>query len=235
MKPDDKGAQAIQREQALRYRDQKIVRQDLDLKRWPRNRFEAICRFAPGGNTVLDVGCGNGLVLYNLRHKYQRLVGVELSPVRAAHAKEMLQGLDAEVVVDSAERLSFPDGTFDSVVWADVIEHVVDAVSAARQLYRLLTQGGYLITTTPNVCSLRRRLLMLRGRFPWTSGGLCTEQGRLIDGGHVHYFTYGILESIYRDVGFTDLERFGIGRLGRLHHVYPPLLSSTVVLRCRRP
>ena len=138
-------------------------------------------------------------------------------------------------MVHSAETLPFPDETFDTVVWADVIEHVVDAVSAVRQLHRVLKTGGCLVSTTLNICSLRRRLLMLAGKFPWTSGGLCTEEGRLLDGGHLHYFTYGVLESLYRDIGFVRFERFGIGRLGRLHQLYPAVLSSTVVLRCQRP
>ena len=83
----------------------------------------------------------------------------------------MLQGLEAEIAVQSAESLSFPDATFDTVIWVDVIEHVVDAVSAARELHRVLAPGGCLIVTTPNVCSLHRRLLMFAGRFPWTSEG----------------------------------------------------------------
>jgi ubiquinone/menaquinone biosynthesis C-methylase UbiE len=146
----------------------------------------------------------------------------------------MLEGLPAEIVVHSAEKLPFPDASFGTVVWVDTIEHVMDAVAAARELYRVLVPAGCLVVTTPNVCSLRRRLLMLAGQFPWTSGGLCTEEGRLLDGGHFHYFNYGTVESICRDVGFRRIERFGIGRLGRLHHLWPSLLSSTVVLRCWR-
>jgi SAM-dependent methyltransferase len=234
MKPTASHDDAISREQALRYRDEKAVRQDLSLGRWPRNRYEAAGWFAPGGDAVLDVGCGNGHVLYNLRHRYRRLAGVEISPVRAAHAREMLRGLEAEILVHTAEALPFPDESFGTVVSTDVIEHIVDAVTAARELHRVLAPGGCLVVTTPNVCSLRRRLVMLAGKFPWTSEGPCTEDGRLLDGGHFHYFTYGTVESICRDVGFVRCERFGIGRLGRLHQVYPPLLSSTVVLRCWR-
>ena len=95
MKSEDAETRAIEREQALRYRDHAVARRDLDLTRWPRNRFEAACRLAPGGDAVLDVGCGDGLVLYNLHGKYPRLVGVELSPLRVEHAQEMLQGLEA--------------------------------------------------------------------------------------------------------------------------------------------
>ena len=51
-------------------------RWDLNLDRWPHNRLEACALSAPPGERVLDIGCGNGLLLYNVRDKFDELCGI---------------------------------------------------------------------------------------------------------------------------------------------------------------
>lgn len=204
---------------------------------WPRNRHEALLFLArQSKGRVLDVGCGNGSVLYYLRQYFDELCGVELSALRADSARRLLQRTDARFDIRSGnieEGLEWPDNYFDVIVSADVIEHVVDIWSAAAEMARLIRPGGTLICSTPNIAYLPRRLALLMGRFPSTAGddeGFSVRDGELYDGGHLHYFTYSTLERLFARNGVEIIRRFGFGRLGRLHNLCPQLLSGAVCI-----
>ena len=207
--------------------------------RWPRTRKEACVYFATGGERVLDVGCGSGVVLYNLRDRYAELCGIELSEQRVATARATLEGLPARIESGNIEQgIDFPDGHFDTIVVSDVIEHVVNVWSATAEMSRLLAPGGRIVLTTPNVAELRRRLTLLAGRFPSTSqadeGFATRTPNELLDGGHLHYFTYSMLEKLFARYDFDRVEGYGIGKLGRVHNWLPSLLSSCCLVVASR-
>ena len=214
----------------------------IDLKdiqvNWPRNREEALIKWVGSGKRLLEIGFGPGHVLYNLRNRFEELYGVELSSCRAEKAKDAFQDAgvaNVQVTTGNIEDgLDFPDGYFDCIVWADVIEHVMNLWAAMKEIRRLLRKGGCLLTTTPNIAELRRRLKLLFGTFPSTSGGnegIDVRKGELFDGGHVHYFTFSMLGKLYRKYEFEPLHRYGFGRLGHLHNLWPSLLSSAVCVK----
>ena len=189
---------------------------------------------------MLEIGCGRGEVLAALAPHVERVVGTELSQVRAQRVRRDLAHLPNWRILtgtseDLAETAAPP---FDCIVWADVIEHVVDVLAVFRDIARLAKPGGFLVTVTPNVASLKRRLALARGRFPSTSGsdeGFGMPEGEMFDGGHVHYFTFRSVERLHREHGFdADVARLGFGRFGRLHDLWPTLLSGGVAARSRR-
>lgn len=217
------------------YRAKAPNRRELDRTHWPRNRAEACVHFAPGGGRVLDVGCGSGLLLYNLRHDYKQLYGIELSRQRVETARQTLAGLPAEVERANIEHdLDIEDGYFDTIILSDVIEHIVDLWPAMESVTRLLRPGGRVVVTTPNIASWRRRLSLLMGVFPSTAAadeGFATRTPReLHDKGHVHYFTFSMLHRLFARYGYARVEDHGIGRLGRVHDWWPSLLSSACVV-----
>ena len=57
----------------------------------------------------------------------------------------------------------------------------------------------------------------------------------LFDGGHLHYFTFRSLSILLTRTGFEIEKRVGNGKLGRSHHLYPPLLSGGAQLVARKP
>jgi SAM-dependent methyltransferase len=193
------------------YANEPLGNVELRIGTWPKDRFEASVFFAGTGNSVLDVGCGNGIVLYNLRDKFRELHGIELSKERVDTAKRSLQGLNATVVQGNIEvGIDYDDEYFDAVI---------------------CSEGGRLLINTPNVASLYRRGELLLGRFPSTSAsneGFDTQsESELLDGGHLHYFTFSMLEKLYRQFGYSRIERFGFGDRGRFHNTFPSLLSPS--------
>lgn len=55
----------------------------------------------------------------------------------------------AEPVCADACRLPFPDGAFDVVTLFDVLEHIEDDATAAREALRVTRAGGWLLLSTP--------------------------------------------------------------------------------------
>ena len=199
---------------------------------WPRNRVAAIVAYAGEGGSVLDAGCGSGQLLFHLRHRFEKLIGLEYSGQRLAQAKVNLAELPFVGVQGSMEAMSeIETGSVDCVVSADTIEHVPDVYPAAGELFRVLRPGGRLVINTPNIAFIKKRALLLLGRFPSTSQsneGFGSDV--LFDGGHLHYFTFRSLALLLTRAGFKIEARVGYGRFGRLHDLYPPLLSGGVQL-----
>lgn len=208
---------------------------DLVLRRHPRRRDEAIFAVPGSGRVLLDIGCGNGGLLYAHRRRFTELVGLEFSAERLRQAKVNLAGLAVRLVQGTAESLEQIDsGSIDRIVTSDVIEHIPDVYAAVAEMRRVLKPGGLLIVNTPNVAYAKRRVQLLAGRFPSTSQaneGLGSDV--MFDGGHLHYFTYRSLRLLLQRRGFEVVGRLGYGRLGRVHAVYPPLTSVGVQLAAR--
>jgi SAM-dependent methyltransferase len=210
---------------------------DIPRYSWPVNRVESVVAFAGRGQSVLDVGCGNGHLLYQLRNQYAELHGLEYSPHRLEQARKNLSSLPFRGVVGSAEEmLEYPSDAFDCVVSADTIEHVPDVYRAAAELFRVLKPGGRLVINTPNIAFIKKRCLLLGGLFPSTSQkneGLGSDV--LFDGGHLHYFTFRSLGLVLDRAGFELISRVGFGRFGRVHNFWPTMLSGGVQWIAKKP
>lgn len=117
-----------------------------------RRRFDAFTgylHFPGAGARLLDIGCGNGTFLWNMRSLGWQVCGVEQDPLSAAQAQSA--GLD--VRVGSLQQQSLAAGSFDAITAFHVIEHLHDPVGTLRCSYKLLKPGGYMTLATPNLDS----------------------------------------------------------------------------------
>lgn len=102
---------------------------------------------------LLDLGCGTGGMLERLRPLGQA-VGLDLEPLALAFCRE--RGHD-KLVRGSATALPFRDNSFDFVLALDVLEHIADHETAAREIARVLAPGGHALITVPAYQSLWSR------------------------------------------------------------------------------
>ena len=103
------------------------------------------------GRSVLEVGCGTGLILERLSHLAERAVGVDLSPGMLEHARA--RGL--EVHEASATKLPFPDASFDVACSFKVLAHVREIEAAMMEMARVVKPGGRVVVEFYNAYSLR--------------------------------------------------------------------------------
>jgi SAM-dependent methyltransferase len=100
------------------------------------------------GERVLDLGSGAGtdsLVAAQMVGEQGRVTGIDMTPAMLAKARAAAAEMGAsnvEFVESEAERLPFPDGSFDVVVSNGVIDLIPDKDAVFSELFRVLTPGG---------------------------------------------------------------------------------------------
>jgi len=138
------------------------------------------------GQKVLDIACGDGLLLSALAKKGASVAGVDISEERVRKCRE--KGLDVSVVDIATELLPFQDSAFDVVIMLDVLEHLYAPEELLSEAVRVSKK--HIIISVPNFSSLPARLQVLFGKVP--------ENNRP-NKGHVYWFTYGNLMRMARE------------------------------------
>lgn len=104
------------------------------------------------GKSILDVGCGGGLMSEALAREGAKVTGLDASSPSIDVAREhaALSGLQIDYRVASAEGLAQGDEKFDAIVALEIVEHVADLKSFMAALGALLKPEGRLIVATLN-------------------------------------------------------------------------------------
>ena len=107
----------------------------------------------PYRGRILDVGCGTGSLMIHLVRRGYEVSGIDMSEDSVKRADELLRQYapTAKTMIKkgSADQIDFPDGMFDAVVAAEVLEHVEKDHVAVKEFYRVLKPQGLCIITVP--------------------------------------------------------------------------------------
>lgn len=140
--------------------------------------YRDITRHFPADTTLLDVGSGTGW----LADHFPNYTGLDVAPEAVAQAAE--KGRNVRLG-DLAEALPFEDGSFDSAVIKDVLEHVPDPAATLREVFRVVKPGGLVFASSPDA-----------QRWVWN------------DYTHRRPFTRKAFRMLFTDHGFT-VEKLG--------------------------
>jgi 2-polyprenyl-3-methyl-5-hydroxy-6-metoxy-1,4-benzoquinol methylase len=157
--------------------------------------------------TVLDVGCARGGGESAMRSRgAERICGIEIDEEYAAAARERYD----EVVTGSADGdLPWAEGTFDTILCYDVLEHTYDPWSIVRRLNSLLRRGGRLHVSLPNSRNLDFwKPLLMKGTFGYAPHGLR-------DVTHIRFFTRRDLVDMLEVAGFDVIRVDSTGGTSR--------------------
>ncbi len=154
------------------------------------------------GHRMLDLGCGGGRHAFEAARRGADVVALdageaEIRDVRAVFAAMAdageLDGAGRAVGLQGDARvLPFPDGAFDRVVAAEVLEHIPDDQRAMAELARVLRPGGVLAVTVP--------------RFgPEAVNWALSREYHDVPGGHVRIYRRSVLGRRLRAAGLRPL------------------------------
>jgi len=100
------------------------------------------------GDTLLDVGCSDGLLVSSAYPKCRGAVGLDVDQEMLRRARERCP--EAEFCFGSADDLPFEDASFSVVSMMDALEHVPDPEASLREIDRVLGAQGRLILSVPH-------------------------------------------------------------------------------------
>lgn len=98
------------------------------------------------GMNILVPGCGIGDDVIRLEKLGARVTGFDVSPdlLKVAHKRATEYGASPHFDICPAERLPYPDASFDLVVFLDILHHV-DIAPSMAEIRRVLRPGGRIV------------------------------------------------------------------------------------------
>lgn len=152
------------------------------------NSWVHLYDYVPEGSRVLDVGCSSGNFGEVLIHEKKcKVIGLDIDAPDIKLAKEHL----TDAFVRNIEHDDISDlGKFDIVIFADVLEHLLDPITALNKVKGILAPKGKILFSIPNMAHISIRLMLLKGFFEYTPIGV-------LDRTHLHYYDEFEVEHIF--------------------------------------
>jgi methionine biosynthesis protein MetW len=160
-----------------------------EISSYYKNTRQDIAQYIKKGqHVILDIGCGAGnLGEFLKKNAYAKeVIGVELDLTATAEASTKLDSvINANLNLTNVTEVlrKYNKESFDYIVCADVLEHLVDPWNVLNDLRKYLKPGGHVVISLPNVRHWSVWLpLILRGRWEYCDSGI-------MDRTHLRFFT----------------------------------------------
>jgi 2-polyprenyl-3-methyl-5-hydroxy-6-metoxy-1,4-benzoquinol methylase len=205
------------RETTNRWRSEKESLQVRDYRSTKRFLAEKF----PRRGTLVEIGSGLGYLLNFFKSDGWDTIGIEPNAGLCLCAQRDLGLTTIEGTLDDAK---LGTGYATVVTMMHVIEHVPDPMSIFREVYRILTPGGYFVLETPRYDTLMFKILGRRERSVSCDG-------------HIYFFTTDTLARMATKAGFGIIKTDYVGRsltLERLFYNFGVMSKSATIERTLR-
>ena len=178
----------------------------------------------------MDLGCGEGIIGECIQQLGFKVIGCDKSYNAIKNAKIKV------ILCDLEEKIPVENSSFDIVLAAEIIEHILDTDKFIEEIHRVLKPRGKLVITTPNLASLECRISLLLGKKPWMI------ENRVLphSAGHVRYFTVKEIRKLLEDHNFevklitTNFIKLKNVVFERISKLFPQLGHSIIVVAERK-
>lgn len=195
-----------------------------------RSREEAAFRLLDNSGVFLDIGCGEGTLVFMASQRYKEAHGIDIAETRISRAQKKATELEIPEVffqaADVCEGIPFSAQYFDAVCVIATLELIFNPIQLLEEVNRVLKPDGQLVVTASNIGYLPRRINALLGKPPKTSAA-----PGIMDGGTLHYFTLGLLSDLLNQQGFKIVCKSNIGSLWFLRNVWKSLFASGLIIK----
>lgn len=197
------------------------------LKKFEIYREDVANDLLSNGLRFLDIGCGNGNLVFKAREKFSEVWGVDISNIRLERARLNVHSDTKKIhflQCDVNEGLPFNNSFFDTVTCIAVLDHVFNPPSLLKEVHRVIKLGGEFIVQVTNFAWLPYRFQLLLGKRPITG----------MEWSHLHIFTKTSLCTLLADHGFKIIKITASGIFNKIRAKYPSLLSADIFISAKK-
>lgn len=132
------------------------------------------------------------------------------------------------------EEIPLKENSVDVIVAGELMEHLQDPYDVAKEFFRVLKKGGYVVASSPNICSIVNRTRMLFGKLP---SYCCAPSPGKSPEKHIVDFNSKTYKEVFEKAGFTIEELTSNGVISRGRQILskcPPSWGETLVIKAKK-
>jgi SAM-dependent methyltransferase len=152
-----------------------------------------VIEFVGNKKRVLEIGCGPGSITKILHGKNEcSIVGLELDPEAIRLVSPYCEKvIDVDLNNLDWQLIKSKIGQFDTIVAADVLEHLYDPWSVLANLEPLLKSNGEIVVSLPHVGHAAIAACLINSNFEYRDWGL-------LDRTHIRFFGLTNIDSLFQ-------------------------------------
>lgn len=192
-----------------------MFKYDFSLDMYTDNANADIIKRIDSGSRVLEFGSANGRMTKYLKEQKQCFVDIveideESGKYAAVYADKACLGVADGDINGTRWQEILQDHKYDAIVFADVLEHLVDPLNVLKRCGSLLKEDGRILCSIPNIAHASVVLGLINGHFEYSDNGL-------LDRTHIHFFTEESFKKLINEAGYCISYEHSIwGKVGTI-------------------
>ncbi|HBG5054582.1 TPA: glycosyltransferase [Clostridioides difficile] len=145
--------------------------------------------------TVLEIGCGLGATLVEIKNIYKnaKIYGIENNPAirNIARNSFFVQELDVE-----NDNLGYNENYFDYIILGDILSNILDPWALLEKLRKFIKIDGYILASIPNIMNVHTLRNLINGEFLYSNNGLQNMR-------QMRFFTLAEIQNLFNITNYN--------------------------------
>jgi len=177
---------------------------NIDINLGDNTSSGKLLRHITPGSTVLEFGCANGRFTHYMKNELGcRVYIVEYDKDAFRDAAAYAEGGLCQDMTAWGWCEEFKDISFDYILFADILEHIMVPEEALSRSKALLKEEGSVLISVPNIAHNDILMSLYANYFQYTRIGL-------LDRDHIRFFAYNNLCQMCEEAGYAVVHKDGV-------------------------